>query len=737
MIRSYNTLVICAVMFFAIGLIQPNTAVAQSSPAEELVTVLPDDVMGFVTTSGGDSLKPAFEKAILGRLWNDPAVQSFYQSIKKELLSKMEKEINDPDARGAVDMIQNFARLALSRPIIIGAAQKAATEGPPIYGFVILDAGSRKAEIASALTKLEVLAGDGDIIEVDIGSLKMHGPKHTGDVPGYWGWVGNHLVFAINDGQGLAIKYLQNSRSAAPDYLKNVPGSGDAIAIHIDCQKIAGMVNAIAEQEGATEQLNIASAAIKELGLNSVKTLTARAGFSGPDLVSNGLLEIPQPRTGLFENIKKINLSTLDVVDARAVNAFAINCDTAGMYDTIMQAVKTAVPNDAYLEIQEGIANFEYQVNFNIRKGLLESLSGPKVIYTLPAGISMEAPTGGIVLIAGLKDAALWEKSMTALENFATAVSNNMLQVSTQAQPDGRTLHSWVIAPLAMMQVMPCWTVVDNHLVISSNTALCKIAIDQMTSASAGTKSIRTTEGYKKVTARLPDNLIALTYTDSKVQFNQMMIGLQQFWPMISMFAKQADVNLPAMLPSVAHIINDMGPSCRYAWFDAQGLRSHYRGVGIEPGLGAVAGGAMGAGILMPALARARLQARQTVSMTNLKQLGLTLIMYADDHQDTLPENLEQAKEYYRDSKMFESPLKPASFTGPSYIYVKGHSLKAESPARMIVVYENPGYCQDTINALFLDGHVEKMKRDRFLEALEETYQGLGRDMPEIKFKDS
>ena len=203
------------------------------------------------------------------------------------------------------------------------------------------------------------------------------------------------------------------------------------------------------------------------------------------------------------------------------------------------------------------------------------------------------------------------------------------------------------------------------------------------------------------------------------------------------MFASNAGLKLPFVLPQLSHIAQDMGPSCQYSWFDAQGLRSHYRGAGIEPSLGAVAGGAIGAGVLMPALARARQQARYTVSITNLKQLGLAVIMYADEHDGKLPDSFEQAKEYYKESKILESPLKPKDFAGPSYIYVSGHTMKAESPARQIVAYENPGYCQDMINALFLDGHVEKMKKDRFLETLEATYKQLGRDMPEIKFKGS
>jgi len=118
--------------------------------------------------------------------------------------------------------------------------------------------------------------------------------------------------------------------------------------------------------------------------------------------------------------------------------------------------------------------------------------------------------------------------------------------------------------------------------------------------------------------------------------------------------------------------------------------------------------------------------------MSNLKQLSLAVIMYADEHDGKLPENFDQAKKYYGNPKVLESPLKPKGFAGPSYIYISGHSVKAESPARQIVIYENPEYCKDTINAAFLDGHVERMQRDRFREMLEATYKQLGREMPEI-----
>ena len=436
---------------------------------------------------------------------------------------------------------------------------------------------------------------------------------------------------------------------------------------------------------------------------------------------------MPEPRTGLVANLKPVDLSMFDMADPGAISATAVNCDIGGIYDTIMKAARTVIGED-FVEVENAIAAVESELNFKIRQGLLESLNGPMLSYVLPGGATMQSPQGGFVIIAGLKNAKLWEESMAALGTFATKQSEGMVQVSSQVQ-DGRTVHTWAVMPLAMAQVMPSWAVLGDRVVIGSNPAMLTSAVKQIDS---GTKSIRSTDGFRKVTAKLPDNLISFKYGDSKLQFTQLTTALQQFWPMATMFASNAGVKLPFVLPQLSHIAQDMGPSCQYCWFDAKGLRGYYRGAGIEPTLGAVAGGAIGAGIMMPALARSRQQARNTVSMNNLKQLGLALIMYADDHDGKLPDNFEQAKEYYGDSKVLESPHKPKDFAGPSYIYVSGHSMNTGSTSQQIVAYENPKYCKDTIIALFLDGHVEKMQRDRFRETLETTYKELGKEMPEI-----
>ena len=729
MIRSRSIVFVCAGVLFFNSLVGSSTAFAQTSPAEELTRVLPDDVLGFVATSGGESLKAGFEKSILGRVWNDPGLQAFAKSIEQAVMPKIEQEIDDPEAADTIKDVLGYAKLALGRPIAVGAARKQGGEGPPVFGFVILNAGPHKAEIASALGKLESLAGEGDIVDVTVGGLKMHGHRQADEVSLYWGWVGSYLVVAVNDSEGLALEHLSAPRTTTPAYLRTVPGTDDAIVVHYDIKAITSIVTVLIQSEDSPVPAGLVTSVLQQLGLSNIKAITARAGFAGPDVVSNSLVEMPAPRTGLFANLKPINMSMFDMVDAGAMNATAVNCDPGGMYDTVLGAIKTAAGED-FAEVEQGIAAVESQLKFKIRQGLLESLSGEMVFYSLPSGMSTQSPMGGFVFIAGLKDAGLWEQTLGAIGEFAAAKSGGMVQVSSQ-ELDGRTVHTWAIMPLAMAQIMPTWTVVGDRAVIASSPAILSGAVEQI---SSGTKSIRSTEGFRTATAELPANLISLRYSDSKLQFTQLMTALQQFWPMATMFATRAELKLPMILPNLSHIAEDMGPSSQYSWFDDRGLRSRYRGPGLEPSLGAVAGGAIGAGVLMPALARARQQARHVVSMSNLKQLGLATIMYADDHDGKFPESFEQMREYYRDSKILESPQKPAGFDGPSYIYVKGHSRAAKSPATQVVIYENPEYLRDNIPAVFLDGHVERMTQARFVEALEATYKQLGREMPEVKF---
>ncbi len=734
MTTSRWTLCVCAALLLAGGLAQTGTAA--TSPVEELTKVLPDDLLFFMATSGGEAVKGDFDKSIMGRIWNDPSTQIFCQSIKTELMAKIQQEAQaEEDVPRIIGMALEYAQLVLDRPVVVGVAQVPVEKGPPGCIFAILDAGDRKSDVAAAVAKVEAMLGENKVAEVKVGSLTMRGLKDNEDVRLYWGWVGNYLVVAGNDAQGAVLKYVVKPRATVAAYLQKVPSSGDALALYYDYGRLLGMVDAVAGVKAGEKEAGLIKAVVSEMGLANVGALTLRAGFAGPDLVSNAFLHVPEPRTGIFTAFKPVEPSMFRMVDAQAVAAGAVNYDLAGIYDMAMKTIKTISPDEGYPEIQKGLAQLESEVQVSIRDGLLKSLAGPAVFYTLPAGKMVEAPMGGFVVVVKLTDGQLFEKNMTAIGAFASAKAKGMLQVGVQTDEAGRTIHVWSSPALALAQVTPTWSVVDGQVVIGSSTPLCKMGIKQVVSQGEGTTSLLDTDGFKEVAAKLPKNLVSLTYADSQVQFNQMMTQLPQVWPMAVMAAMQAGFKLPVMLPSLGSIAQDMQPSCEYGYLASDGFYTHYQGSGLEVSLRGVAGAALGAGIAMPALARTRQLAFRMTSGTNLSGIGKACLIYANDHDDRFPPNLEAlVQEVELSPKSLESKLKPKDFDGPSYIYIAGQTMMM-SPAN-IVVYENPEFCQEGVNVLFLDSHVEFMKPDAFRQRLQATYERLGREMPEIKFKD-
>jgi len=732
MVRSCRVGRACVAFLVVGGLARVGIA-AGGSAVEDLTRRLPDNVIAFAATSGGDALKDDFGKTAPGRIWSDQNVQTFYRSVKTELLGLAKQKAQDPSVPQKVDAALGYAQLALSRPCVLGFSQVQVQKGPPFCVFAIVNGGSRKAELAAALATIEALAGEGQIVDTEVGSLKMRGPKEEKDLPIYWGWVEDYLVVALNDADGLVTKSLSSPKAAASAFLSKVPAGDDALVVYYDYPRLAPLINSLIPKDSREEGPAMLMAAAKSLGFTSLGTLVARIGFAGPDVVADALLEMPVPPVGVFAAYKPVDPSWLGAVDARAVAVGAVNLDVAGLYDLAMSTIKTISPDEGYPQVQNGIAAFESQAKVQIRGGLLNSLAGPAVFYSLPAGGMPEAPRGGFVAVAKLKDAQLFEKTMAALGDFAGAKSKGWLQISSQTRDDGRIVHVWTIAPLAMMSIMPTWSVAKDHVVIGSNKELCDLGVRQLVSRGPDTKSLLDTEGYKKVTAGLPGNLISLSYTDSRVQLDQTMLQMQQVWPMLTMAAMQAGVKLPVMLPSLTEISKDMGPSCSYRYLAPGGLRWHYRGPGIEVSQMTIAGAGIGAGVLMPAMTRAREQARRVSSMSNLKQIGLGLLMYADDHDDKLPSDLTAISSYLGNPNVLDSPRKPKGFAGPSYIYIPSQATSMY-PGN-IVAYENPAFCLDGVNVLFLDSHVEFMKPEPFRQELAETCKKLGREMPEIKFK--
>ena len=717
---------------------------ADQTPAaveSDLLQRLPDNMLGFITTSGGDILKPGFDRSILGQMWREPEVQDFCRSIKDALLSSLEEQIS-LEQSGELLGIKRLAEQAFQRPMVIGAAQLEGGQGPPVYGFLIIDAGARRREIASAISELEGLASKGEIVDVKIATETFHGPRETGGVPGYWGWVGDYFVFALNEDSGLAFRHLTEGADQPPStgsrVLEKVPGNDDALALYVDCQRAGQLVQTIPQDQ---PQLALMQEIIKSLGLGEIKSLTARVGFAGPDMVGNTLIEAPQPYTGLLQCLRPVDMAQLDMVDADAVKVTVVDIDLTTLYDTIIRAIQTALPPEQFNQLRQGIAAAEQQMGVQIRDGLLAGVAGPMTLYTLPPDpgqttqsarpptdpamamnpFAMQQtmePGATTVLVAGLKDAARMEKSLAALAQFAQIAGEQLgLQVTTQ-QIGNQTVYSLNVAALAMiMPIAPSWTILGDRLIFATSADACGSALKRITSSEAA-GSIRSRSDFQEMTADLPRNLLSFSYTDSKFQFRQMAALLQQSWPLLAMTAQQQQINLPMEFPSLDKFAEQMGPALKYCWTDNDGIHSHGQLAAAESAA-AVGVAALSFSITMPALGRARELAKRVQCQSNLAVIGRSIAMYQGEYGDKNPGQLEDL--IIAENLPPKSLVCPSSDDEPgqcSYIY-RGEDLTSSASGDMILAYDkfenHNGECR---NVLFASFAVKRMTEDVFQQAI-------------------
>ncbi|RME91398.1 MAG: hypothetical protein D6766_11935 [Verrucomicrobia bacterium] len=171
--------------------------------------------------------------------------------------------------------------------------------------------------------------------------------------------------------------------------------------------------------------------------------------------------------------------------------------------------------------------------------------------------------------------------------------------------------------------------------------------------------SLRTTPEFQRLSRGLPDR-------GNSVAFVSAAFGrLMQRWQEATLaMLEQDQPALAQVLRASGLLMGRVAASYAVGWHDATGSQAMSQSTEdpVNQLARAVVVGplAMSAGMLLPALATARDRAQDVVCRNNLKQLALGLLLYADDHQGQLPEDLAAIREYVPSPEVFFCPLDPA-----------------------------------------------------------------------------
>lgn len=109
--------------------------------------------------------------------------------------------------------------------------------------------------------------------------------------------------------------------------------------------------------------------------------------------------------------------------------------------------------------------------------------------------------------------------------------------------------------------------------------------------------------------------------------------------------------------------------------------------------------------ILLPALAQARGKAREASCVSNVRQLSLACIMYANDHDMQFPADWSEVQSYVGDAQVLECPADDSG-TSPDYqIVFRGRLSDATDPARTVAIRETAARHRGRAATGYVDGH--------------------------------
>jgi prepilin-type processing-associated H-X9-DG protein len=119
--------------------------------------------------------------------------------------------------------------------------------------------------------------------------------------------------------------------------------------------------------------------------------------------------------------------------------------------------------------------------------------------------------------------------------------------------------------------------------------------------------------------------------------------------------------------------------------------------------------GGMAAGAIVPRLVMARQAARRASDMAHVKQIGLGLVMYAEDYEGQLPADLGDVLVSPNSGTQAPQTGEDVRAGRCDYVYLgEGMNIRGiENPAATAVIHTRPGVLEKGVNVGFADGHVE------------------------------
>ena len=702
-------------------------AVGVDGGERTLDAMLPDNAYLTVTVDGTCL---GFRETPLHRFFSEPEVVAAleqFQPLFDKLAAEAAKEGTDLGA---------IVRLASKAPwtIALGPAADEPTGAAVLMCWQVGAEAGPLRKAADALHKAIQASGRPETAKpVTLADVPLTVQESKTGEPVYYGYAGP--VFVMGNDQA----FLTRALDPAAAKLQRPPLDSPAVLrMHYNHGALLRAFKAPLEAEPQTQKL------LDGLGVSAIRTADFALVPKGKRLVT--LLQIHMPDEAKRVGITKwladsppVDRALLKMVPRDTMLCYATSADLGEMWREIWDTVKRIDP-DAGAAVMAEVKKFETRLGVSIGGGVLKTLDRGTLLITH----GQTWLGGGAVVVQRVKDGDALEAAIVQMVNRLDLVLMGIDRVGavrTQLKPftyRGIQCHYlWLMGmpAMALPGSAPCYARHGNHFVFAQHPLYLKGYLDFLVDKAP---SVMEHPGFQALQDAVPEQASLISFAAWPDTVQAVYNTLAPF-----LMTMQAIPDLPqpldmANMPSSRLLRSYAKGTVLTSVFEKGRYRVELQGDGLDyliPQVAPVGAVAVLAGMLLPALTRARGEARRIRDRNNLNQIAKGMATYLNEHGDNrfYPASLAELwdKKVIPDPGVFISPLDRAPPKLPNGLACSYVTCLDKYPKRLFLDDFPPNVAMgwDRIsfpgmggrrNVMFFDSHVEWVDEAQFQELMKQ-----------------
>lgn len=752
-----------------------KTARAQDQPAapgqpavagKPVADVLPESTIALVEVHDIDATRLRGKDNILAKLLNDPQVAAYLKPLEDKINAYA--QMLDAQMQANVQVSMNDIKQLLNGRIAVAVTDLSFLGPGPQPKIVVVitpkDTEFLKAFVARILLVLPPDARQ-TIVTRRVGNVEVS-ELATGGMgpPINWAIAGNTLVVGL--GTAAADDVVQRMANGGPSLSANptfaqmrekLADYDQDWMYYVSFDRVIGMIRAVGGED-AMKLLAIS-------GIGDLKAIGAAAKLNGPAVDDRlYVLFAKAPAPGRLQAIlspKPLSAELLRMAPA-AADSIAVSRFNVPFAFTVFTEIFGEMSPVAYAEYQKDVEQADLALGISLEDDFFKAMGDEMMVYnaTLSAlsaeelekriAAAQNPEQKGLALIAAayenviavftVTDSARIQKSMKAFADSALSALKGEGGVpepeiagvhSTDLDHGGVTLH--MLEGIPNFPLRPGYAVTAKQLIFAGSEKALASAVDLSRAAQVNGEN---SPVWSAVQAEIAKDAGAVSVEDVRPGMELLMLTLKETaLPQVVPLLNQGGPPDPALAEMLT---KDPLPAMRQALkanplITVTTVTSDSDGVALtgHTMLGStsfIVPAAAVAGAILPALARAREEARRAQCATNLGQIGRSIGAWQGAHNDELPPSLaDLMPAYLQDPMIFkcpsagDEPQPPGKFQ-TDYNYV-GWLPANVAGANTVIAYDKPeNHGTAGVNCLFFDGHVSWFSGANFRARLEQSF---------------